>query len=434
MLWSRFQDAMMWLMKHNAGYRTDRMKLINSIFELSSTRDVWELQSLLHSTRSFQATDPRDKVFALFGLSGESRTPDSWPKALLPNYGRSTRDVYTEVTLYCIQRTRTLTILSQVDNEPGDDMEYPSWVPRWDVRHSAGSLSAYAVVRSATDCKFLTERFNSASKDLPVSRDSYTPSDVLRLEGIRISTVQSCLPAMLPDQTADSSISPNAPSHTDLPKKIPELYEMCRSHLSHLTPEDFSRTFLLVTTAGLTVEQENARHESIAHFRAFLSSTAPKTPESEHDGDSMYSLSAALKSSLSVSTLNPAVSPPRSTDTLRTPFYRSRSSPSTLSSLSAEDQADPTRYTSALAPLLHRRLFITSSGHLGLGPSSMMSGDVMVVLFGGKVPFVLRAVAEDQWKLVGECYVDGFMEGEAIDSRQRNAAKRDLGTEWFDLV
>jgi hypothetical protein len=74
----------------------------------------------------------------------------------------------------------------------------------------------------------------------------------------------------------------------------------------------------------------------------------------------------------------------------------------------------------------------------------MMSGDVVVVLFGGKVPFVLRRVYEardgEQWRLVGECYVDGVMFGEVLDRRNGDGDEegememKDWGSEWFEMI
>ncbi|KAL7781095.1 heterokaryon incompatibility domain-containing protein [Trichoderma afarasin] len=56
----------------------------------------------------------------------------------------------------------------------------------------------------------------------------------------------------------------------------------------------------------------------------------------------------------------------------------------------------------------------TTSGYYVLGPAVMEKGDVVCVLFGGKLPFCLRPIGE-RYLLVGECYAHGLMEGEALD-------------------
>ena len=68
----------------------------------------------------------------------------------------------------------------------------------------------------------------------------------------------------------------------------------------------------------------------------------------------------------------------------------------------------------------HRSLFITEDGHFGLGPESAAEKDEVWILFGAQVPFVLRPAPErgpNAYTLVGEAYVHGFMEGEALHGR-----------------
>jgi hypothetical protein len=60
-------------------------------------------------------------------------------------------------------------------------------------------------------------------------------------------------------------------------------------------------------------------------------------------------------------------------------------------------------------------LFVTDGGMLGTGFPGMMAGDLVCILFGGRVPYVLRPTeVEGQYLLIGECYVDELMEGEAM--------------------
>lgn len=53
---------------------------------------------------------------------------------------------------------------------------------------------------------------------------------------------------------------------------------------------------------------------------------------------------------------------------------------------------------------------------LGTGPDGTRVADVVCVLFGSDVPFILRQVGnQGNYKLIGECYVSGIMHGEALD-------------------
>lgn len=68
-----------------------------------------------------------------------------------------------------------------------------------------------------------------------------------------------------------------------------------------------------------------------------------------------------------------------------------------------------------------RAFFLTEQGYMGLSYPTMLPGDELWVLYGGRVPFVLRPSQDKPhetgahyYRLVGDCYLDGFMDGEAI--------------------
>ncbi|OAG05116.1 uncharacterized protein CC84DRAFT_1187957 [Paraphaeosphaeria sporulosa] len=61
-----------------------------------------------------------------------------------------------------------------------------------------------------------------------------------------------------------------------------------------------------------------------------------------------------------------------------------------------------------------RRLMVTNGGLVGMAPCRARPGDAVVALFACSIPLVLRkAGARDGWQVVGEAYVDGYMNGEA---------------------
>ncbi|XTI95877.1 hypothetical protein V2W45_1350248 [Cenococcum geophilum] len=59
-----------------------------------------------------------------------------------------------------------------------------------------------------------------------------------------------------------------------------------------------------------------------------------------------------------------------------------------------------------------RKFFITEKGYFGVGPACM-ENDLVYILYGRRVPFLLRP-KNNFYHLVGECYVHGIMDGEAI--------------------
>lgn len=69
--------------------------------------------------------------------------------------------------------------------------------------------------------------------------------------------------------------------------------------------------------------------------------------------------------------------------------------------------------TSYLDYCLGRRFFITATGRMGLGPGSIEADDIVVVLRGGRWPFILRK-EDNHYLLLGSAYVHGIMHGEAV--------------------
>ena len=62
----------------------------------------------------------------------------------------------------------------------------------------------------------------------------------------------------------------------------------------------------------------------------------------------------------------------------------------------------------------HRRYVGTENGRVGWGPYDVQSGDMVCVLYGANVPFILRPAAKQgTYILVGEAYIHGIMYGEA---------------------
>jgi hypothetical protein len=61
----------------------------------------------------------------------------------------------------------------------------------------------------------------------------------------------------------------------------------------------------------------------------------------------------------------------------------------------------------------HHRFCTTENGRLGWFPRATMVGDIVCILDGGQVPYVIRPRdGFNQW--IGECFVQGLMEGEAM--------------------
>jgi hypothetical protein len=77
-----------------------------------------------------------------------------------------------------------------------------------------------------------------------------------------------------------------------------------------------------------------------------------------------------------------------------------------------------------------RRYFSTEKGRLGVGPLELKKGDTVCVLYGTKLPYIMREVEEKtgKWSLIGDAFVHGLME---LSETLKSARGRD---EVFTVV
>ncbi|ORY19893.1 heterokaryon incompatibility protein-domain-containing protein [Clohesyomyces aquaticus] len=93
------------------------------------------MPELVCRARDFQATDPRDKIFAFLGVANDLGLPEIRPTGFRPNYTMSKREVYCAFAKDHIRFHGNLDILVAVDTFserilPRGD---PSWMPDLDV-------------------------------------------------------------------------------------------------------------------------------------------------------------------------------------------------------------------------------------------------------------------------------------------------------------
>jgi hypothetical protein len=100
-----------------------------------------------------------------------------------------------------------------------------------------------------------------------------------------------------------------------------------------------------------------------------------------------------------------------------------------------DNESDPTSdwVASHTQHMYNRVFFLTRKGYIGIGPYGMQEGDEVAIFDGDSTPFVLRAdeSGSDRWKLVGECYLDGWMYGDlfghtVVESEGEESTSQDV--------
>lgn len=72
-----------------------------------------------------------------------------------------------------------------------------------------------------------------------------------------------------------------------------------------------------------------------------------------------------------------------------------------------------------------RRFCVTESGRTGWVHGNAVAGDLVSVLCGFAVSVLVRSY-EDAFRVIGQCYVEGIMDGEAVEAANDRMRQIDL--------
>lgn len=349
---------------------------------------------LLHllslTNQSAESTDARDKVYALLGLSREGLNGE-----LAPDYSLSFREAYIKTAKTLIRLTGSIKILSLAEHKKSlDDVVLPSWVPDWRRR---GETLLETKSPLGFDPGF--DAFYSAAGTTPaITNEVPLPDpDVFSAAGFRLSTISKVW-----------SVPPALQLLERVPCKLGQGWKCIVACPEFL--ED-----------GSEPEQDLAK----THHQYY---TFPGGEEAK-----VETIAEAYGSTLCADLWYFS---PRINDLYRRVYFPTMYP--RLQQVTREDVADPEwmkaiefaagfdwiRHVNRM--MVKRKAFRTIDGMMGICPETAQAGDEVVILPGGDVPLILRHIksserelnrrveSSEKWSLIGESYVHGIMDGEAL--------------------
>ncbi|CBX94633.1 hypothetical protein LEMA_P116360.1 [Plenodomus lingam JN3] len=331
------------------------------------------LIELASRARDFEATDPRDKVFALLGLANDLGPLDSRPSGLVPDYSKTAIEVYTEFARGLILKTCKLDVLSLVNTFPSPDglHSFVSWMPNLD--QPVATIRGFGFPEKYNACF-------STTVDVHLARSLDDEPHILQLRGFQIDTVQF---------VTDSPLT--------FSRKLTLHLEHTTDAITHLW-----RTHLLPTTPNEMPERQRLQqYIELLTAAGFAQPTQFPAQPLGHIVPSRHIPSLVADFAAYWARLDPG--------------FTDFSAPLAAKLQRLARSGDAHQFGVLAGKACHERKFlVTAQGRVGLCPQGTAVGDAVVVLRGGSVPYVLAlGAAGREGRFVGECYVEGVMFGEA---------------------
>ncbi|KAM6514257.1 hypothetical protein FALCPG4_015412 [Fusarium falciforme] len=351
------------------------------------------LLDLLLDTRQFQCTNPRDKIYGLMGIVRQNVNDEH----LNPDYSFSVEQVYRNFVIWEIFANNNLRVLG-CGSEKESESNFPSWVPDF-MRLSPQQH----LLRRGRRLDY------NAGLDTKIQVKLSDDSLVLQVKGIvadRIHTVGTKeavtgfalhLPRKLEDRKCESK--QNALWFQELIQKkkwldeaiviYGEAYQRLASNGRPFIGDGHKKKLMTPAT-------KLADRDAPPGLESFCRALIFNVDEFERPAAPVYTDMVAAFGILVGKSMRVEES------------YVAKWLP--YAQLAER---------SLVRGAVGRRFAGTNEGLVGWVPQGTRRGDMVVVLYGSRVPFVLRKVGEGKYNLVGECYIHGLMAGEAVRAERR---------------
>lgn len=361
-----------------------------------------DLMHLLHGASRAEQTDARDKVYGILGLVDPALSD-----VLVTDYEKPVTQIFQEFAVAVIQVTGKLDIIYQRRVDMESDSYLPSWVPDWSSTLKSEQNIAKGEGNSDFFAPYHMSRFRAAENTVHVFREAEDLSSLLcrgfqfdSIDGLSCRT-QAHLPHDEHEIFSRKSASPSQKVHNTITDIRNMFWDtLLLGNYEQFEPEGLSK---LQHIPLLIAEFDNYDHESEGEDDEYIDKVLARFQQCNKDFNICgHSLSSCFDERTDSDEQNASL------DYLNTSFD------GLLGFLQTN--------------ILWRRLATTEKDYLVLAPRATQQGDEIYILKGCNVPLVLRHNDDGSHTLVGECYIQGLMNGEALEFQQKS------GVEDVDVI
>ena len=314
----------------------------------------WRLREVLVATQSFQYLDPRERLFAILPLFAQPL-----PKPLVLDYSKTVEQVYSDLSWFLLDHGMMETLVFATDVLW--DKSLPSWVVDW-----RGSRTRCDLFHPGVSTR--QEGAWSAGGP-PVNKQSLVTrmGNVLKIRGLTVDIV------------------------TDVSAEILALPGTNTNAVSESSEQD-------VRTCWTQIADWECGRGTIRKMLSRLGRYSNK--------GSNGNLGALI--------LKLGLPFPNSAQLACNRFGKARKGHYRKGEIEAYFRTGARHLSWAADRCRGRSLFSLANGLAGFGPSASRKGDFICVFLGCQLPFILRPLGVGGWKLIGECIINGIMNGEAV--------------------
>uniref|UniRef100_A0A8H7K1W5 Heterokaryon incompatibility domain-containing protein n=1 Tax=Bionectria ochroleuca TaxID=29856 RepID=A0A8H7K1W5_BIOOC len=370
-------------------------------FEVGKLLKDSSLYQLFRKFRSCDATDPRDKVYALLGIA--EKIHDSHDK-LPVSYEKSVEAVLWNLISNHLTSTKSLNFLSDASGLYGPK-GFPSWIPLWYETHL--ETHPYSFLSDALASGY------RAGGDTKAQFQFEEGTKLLKCQGIIVSTIEAVGEAY--DSNYDND-------NVDDPERLYERFIQTKWAKLLGVDDVFNDGNILWDAAqrgAISQEENRARFLELLSrdkhkMRRFLEFSITLMACGSTYGDLINATTVLDGNQTFVPSFAPHMVWPQSTN--------------------------DKKYAGRVRNACHQRSIFTCKGEamFGLGPANAEPGDVVTMFLGADLLYVLRQVGEHAglptFKLVGEAYCISHMNGEAINVLRASEDHNEFGTQTVQLV
>lgn len=370
-----------------------KLSEISAMTELEAETMAYRfLERCILRTGLLGATDTRDKIYAILGLLRAYSIVNKLNVEIptYPDYEETVPNVFRDFTMLLMYKTKSLDIWSWVTDETSRwlDPSIPSWVPQL-YQFSSGHMWNLRMLKHSS-------QFHASSTSKQSLQPAYIDFDfdtqIAKMLGMDLDTIEEVA------RFIDDNISPCLQLLLHLPKR-------------YLNGQHIGEAFWRTLTANESSAPPQSMEQPCNEFLVAQSMIFRHAPAKRGQLDQ---LDLHLEPFKKIESQMPHPAIPTLLEIVEKTLSRSESD------ANANTRAiEFSRYQ--FVPLLNRRyshagaaLFRTKKGYLGLCPYSCQQGDEVWLLRGAKVFFALRRLGSNLHKLMGESYVHGFMQGQAL--------------------